>query len=213
MGFRLLSKKSSFNLIIRGLDELGLLERQVFIKKRSFCRKYFGASSVVLLEDSDSCSNGESSTENEAVVVPIRRTYSCRERKLFSVVTRICKSLSWEVAKEMPFRKSAKKYGFSHSVNGFRMIIHIFASAEMHMEVYALLKDIVFYFPRAGFDLYKIFHLLTQHTPYSATASVFVADVLIKVFAANAMLDCSIDVVKQARKIGLLPVTVKGNRR
>ncbi|XP_059299247.1 pentatricopeptide repeat-containing protein At1g63330-like [Lycium ferocissimum] len=194
MGFELLPKKSSFNLILRGLHELGFYKRQFFVKKRNFCRKYFAASSVELLEDSCSSSNGESSMENEEVFV----TYSCREKKLLSVVTRICKSLSWKVAKELPFRSSMKKYGFTHSINGFRMIIHTFAFAGMRLEVYALLKDIVFYFLEAGFDLYKIFHLFT-------TESVFVADVLIKLFAANKMLDCAIDVVKQARKIGLEP--------
>ncbi|XP_070005645.1 pentatricopeptide repeat-containing protein At1g09820 [Nicotiana sylvestris] len=150
-------------------------EKIFYIKERNLCRKYIGASSVVLVEDSDSCSNGEneSSMENEAVVVPLRRMYSCRGRKLSSVVTRICKSLSWEVAKEIPFRKTMRKYGFSRS--------------------------------KAGFGLYKIFHLSTLHTPYSATTSVFVADVLIKVFAANKMLDCAIDVVKQARKFGHQP--------
>ncbi|KAK4375184.1 hypothetical protein RND71_005861 [Anisodus tanguticus] len=81
----------------------------------------------------------------------------------------------------------------------FRMIIHVFVFEGMHREVYALLYDIVFYFLKAGFDLYKIFHLFSTKEP------VFVADVLIKVFAANKMLDCAIDVVEQARKIELQP--------
>ncbi|XP_059316220.1 putative pentatricopeptide repeat-containing protein At1g12700, mitochondrial [Lycium ferocissimum] len=99
----------------------------------------------------------------------------------------------------MPFRKSMKKYGRKLSINSFRMIIHVFAFEGMHREVYALLYDIVFYFYKARFNLYEIFHL------FSAKESVFVVDILIKVFAANRMHDCSIDVVKQARKSGLHP--------
>nr|XP_016462606.1 PREDICTED: putative pentatricopeptide repeat-containing protein At5g59900 [Nicotiana tabacum] len=185
MGLGLLPRNSSFNLLFNHLHELGL--------ERSLYRKYYGASSVQLLYDSDKA------------VIPIRRSHSCKGRKLYSVIVRVCKSLSWEVAKEIPFKKAMKKYGLSHSINAFSAMVHIFVLARMDREVYALLKDIVFNFENTGIDLRNVFHFALHSSPNNATSSTVLADELVKVFAATKLLDHVIDVVNQVKKIGLKP--------
>ncbi|XP_060205706.1 pentatricopeptide repeat-containing protein At1g09900-like isoform X3 [Lycium barbarum] len=180
MGPGMLPRKSSFNLLFKG---------QIMIKEKSLCRKYYyGASSVPLLYDPD-----------KAVVLPIRKSHSCKGRKLYSVVVRVCKSLSWEVAKEIPFKRTLKKYGLSHSINAYSMMIDTFAFAGMDMEVHTLLKQMIFDLQKAGVDLLKVTYL------NNTTGSTLVADALIKVFAANKLLDHAIDVVNQVKKMGLEP--------
>lgn len=139
MGLGLLPRKS-FSLLFKDLHELGFFKEQ-----RSLCRKYYhgASSSSPLLYDSDKA------------VIPTRNSLNWKGRKVYSVVVTVCKSLSWEVAKEIPFEKSLKNYGLYHSINGYRMMIHTFAFAGMDLEVYTLLKQMIFYLQNAGVDLLK----------------------------------------------------------
>ncbi|MCD7453410.1 hypothetical protein HAX54_020826 [Datura stramonium] len=69
-------------------------------------------------------------------------------------------------------------------------------------EVYPLLEDIIFNFQSAGSDLRNISYL-ALHSPANGTRSNRVADVAIKVFDVHTLLDHAIDIVKQAKKLGL----------
>lgn len=163
MGLGLLPRKS-FSLLFKHLHKLGFFKEQ-----RSLCRKYYhgASSSLPLLYDSDKA------------VIPTRNSLNWKGRKVYSVVVRVCKSLSWKVVREISFVESLAKYGLYHSINGYRMIIHTFAFAGMDMEVHTLLKEMIFYLQNAGFDLLKVMHLV-MHSTNNTTPSILVADELIK---------------------------------
>ncbi|XP_019156796.1 PREDICTED: pentatricopeptide repeat-containing protein At1g05670, mitochondrial-like isoform X2 [Ipomoea nil] len=204
MGLSIFPKRSSFYFIFVGLRESGVFGRKKIVVERGYCRNFGGVSSALVLDDSDSCSNGESSGEYEPIVPIIsrKRLHRCKELGLCSVVVRVYKSLSWEAAREISFERAMERYGLFQSITAFKMLVHIFAYVGMRMEMYALLKDIVFYFQKAEFELDKLLpHLLNSSTDAKISASV--VDVLIKVFAANKMLENGVNAYFHARKLGL----------
>ncbi|KAK9275697.1 hypothetical protein L1049_022964 [Liquidambar formosana] len=179
------------------------LRNRVISRERCFVRVYYTASSALLLEDHvfDSSSNDEFDVVGECNVSRDSLKFH-RKRMLYPLVVSVFKSLDWKVAREVRFSKAVKKYEFSHSIDAFRIVVHIFALAEMRMEVFSLLRDIVFYYNEANYDLFELFPTLLD-SPNHAARSVVVFDVLIKVFAANSMLENARDVFAQAKKIGL----------
>lgn len=190
MGQGLLPRKPSFSLLFKDLHELGFFQEQIIIKERSLCRKYYcSASSSLPLYDSDKAK-------------PTRNSLYWKSRKLYSAVGRVCKSLSWEVVKEIPFKESLKEYGLYRSTNGYTMMIHSFAFAGMDVQMYILLEQMIFYLQKTGIGLYKLINILLHSSNDTAT-SILVADVLIKVFAENKQLDRAIDVVNQVKNMGL----------
>nr|GMD99422.1 putative pentatricopeptide repeat-containing protein At1g12700, mitochondrial isoform X1 [Ipomoea batatas] len=204
MGLSIFPKRSSFYFIFVGLRESGVFGRKKFVVERGYCRNFGGVSSALVLDDSDSCSNGESSGEYEPIVPIIsrKRLHMCKELGLCSVVVRVYKSLSWEAARDISFERAMERYGLFQSITAFKMLVHIFAYVGMHMEMYALLKDIVFYFQKAEFELDKLLPYLLNSSN-DAKISALVVDVLIKVFAANKMVENGVNAYFHATKLGL----------
>jgi pentatricopeptide repeat protein len=124
--------------------------------------------------------------------------------KLFPLVSTVFKSLNWMVAREITFSTAVTNHGFSHATNAFRMMVHTFALAGMKMEVYALLRDIIGYYNQVNYDAFELFPTLLD-SPQHAVRSLLVFDVLIKVFAANSMLEYAVDVFLRVKSIGLKP--------
>ncbi|KAI3454302.1 hypothetical protein Pfo_010965 [Paulownia fortunei] len=205
MGACFFPSNSSFSLKFGISHQLGLLRRSVTVKDGSFlCNMYSRVSAVSLLDDSDySTSNCESSSESEINVLR-ENNVELKSIELFSAVVRVLKSLNWEVARKLCFPRTVEKYGFDQSLTVFKMFVHLYACAEMQMEVYALLWEIVYYCQKAELNLSGISYALLD-SPSDAEGSTFVINVLIKVFASNRMLENAIDAFAQARRIGIQP--------
>ncbi|KAL2537770.1 Pentatricopeptide repeat-containing protein [Forsythia ovata] len=122
--------------------------------------------------------------------------------KLFLVVVRVLKSLNWQAATQINFLSATEKYGFDQSRIAFMMMVHIFACAEMHMELYALLREIICCYQMFDLDLYGLFFTLLDWSSDAARSTLLV-NVLVKVFASNRMLEHAVDAFLQAKNIGL----------
>ncbi|TXG66682.1 hypothetical protein EZV62_007957 [Acer yangbiense] len=174
-------------------------------------RVFYSASSALLLEDHVfDCSpdkvevNAVETNVIDNISVPRKWYRIKKESKLYPLIVKVYKSLSWEVAREMRFFNAVNRYGYPHSIYAFRIIVHVFALAAMEMEVYALLRDIVNYNREAKMDMYELFQsLLDSHE--HAWRSVIVCSMLMKVFASNKMPENAMDVFVQTKKIGLKP--------
>ncbi|KAL2458664.1 Pentatricopeptide repeat-containing protein [Abeliophyllum distichum] len=185
-------------------------KRQVIVKQISFCKLYTSASSVLVLDDdSDTGSNSESSSENETIDLRKEKIVlgksihdQHKSNKLFSVVVRVLKSLNWQAATQINFLSATEKYGFDQSSIAFMMMVHIFACAEMHMELYALLREIICCYQIFDLDLYGLFFTLLDWSSDAARSTLLV-NVLVKVFASNRMLEHAVDAFLQAKNIGL----------
>ncbi|XP_057459165.1 pentatricopeptide repeat-containing protein At1g62914, mitochondrial-like [Lotus japonicus] len=155
-------------------------------------RLYSSASSSLIMVDETPQVHANSEF-NLSSVSPVPET----NRELFHVVVRVIKSLNWKIAREKKFGSWVETHGFSHSVNYFRIIIHTFAMAGMHLEVFALLRDIVGYCKcDDSFEQFSTLLDLPHH-------SVLVFNVLIKVFASNSMLEHAHQVFVSAKNVGL----------
>ncbi|KAK2371338.1 pentatricopeptide repeat-containing protein, mitochondrial [Trifolium repens] len=124
--------------------------------------------------------------------------------KLSHVVVSVFKSLNWRNARKIKFKGWVQTHGFSHSINSFRIMIHTFALADMHLEVFALLRDIVGYYKDENRDAFELFAVLLD-SPNHVERSVVVFDILIKVFASNSMLDHAYYVFVSAKDVGIVP--------
>ncbi|KAM7519145.1 hypothetical protein LguiB_018107 [Lonicera macranthoides] len=80
-------------------------------------------------------------------------------------------------------------YGFSYLSEAYRIIVHIFAYARMHMEVHCLLRDMVRYCELVKMDFFELSPNLLDSSSNNGFSPVVVFDVLIKVFAENKMLE------------------------
>ena len=61
-----------------------------------------------------------------------------------------------------------KKYGFSRSIDAFRIIVNVFALAGMHMEVHPSLRDIVCYYNEVNLDAFELFPILLESSKDAA---------------------------------------------
>lgn len=198
MGMCLFSRRYSFSFI----SACGLLKRHIFVDStfRKLYRRASSSSSVQLLDDFDAVS----SSDSVEFFVPNNRLHNCKGLELVSVVVRVLKSLNWRVARNERFREAVDKFGIDCSINSFKMIVHIFAFARMHDEVHALLRDVINYHQEVKFDLFELLPIFLDLASDIET-SVFLVDVLIKVYASNSLVENALDVFNQAKTIGLQP--------
>lgn len=172
-------------------------------------RFYCTTPSALLLDDHhlvDESRQRGTYTAVDEILLPRTRVLSPERGRLFPVVCTVLKTLNWTVAWKTGFCKAVEIYGLDHSIIAFRIKLHIFTEAQMGEEVYALLRDIVCYFREVNLDMYELFPvLLDSFTPKHVSRSAYIFDVLIKVFAANSMLENALDVFEQAKRIGLVP--------
>ncbi|KAF1870460.1 hypothetical protein Lal_00003666 [Lupinus albus] len=124
--------------------------------------------------------------------------------ELYPLVVRVFKSLNWRVAREIRFGSWVESHGLSHSINCFRITIHVFALAGMRLEVFALLRDVVGYYNEAKYDMFELFSDMLD-SPRHVERSAVVFDMLIKVFASNSMLENALDVFFNAKHVGIKP--------
>ncbi|KAK0589629.1 hypothetical protein LWI29_016541 [Acer saccharum] len=183
---------------------------EISLEKCSFRVSYSASSALLWKDHVFDCSpnkveaNVVESNVIDKISVPRKWYRSKKESKLYPLIVKVYKSLSWEVAREMRFFNAVNRYGYPHSIYAFRIIAHIFALAAMEMEVYALLTDIVNYNREAKMDMYELFpSLLDSHE--HAWRSAIVCSELMKVFVFDAMLENAMDVFVQSKKFGLKP--------
>ncbi|KAF5729727.1 putative Tetratricopeptide repeat-like superfamily protein [Tripterygium wilfordii] len=191
-----------FYLGKRCLLESGLFKSRAIFLERIF---YHSATSALMLEEQVF---DESPAIHSRVINncsgPRTRVGIPKRPKLFPLAVRVVKSLNWEVTRETRFRNAVKMHGFPHSIDAFRIIVHVFASAGMEREAYSLLLDIVYCYKAFNRDTFGLFTVLLD-SPLHSERSIVVFDVLTKVFAANSMLENAVDVLYQTKKVGLTP--------
>lgn len=81
-----------------------------------------------------------------------------------------------------------EKYRFSCFVDAFRMAVDVFSLAGKEMKVYALLLDIVCFSNKSNSNAFDLFSIPLD-SPKDAARSFIVFDSIIKVFAANSILE------------------------
>ncbi|RWR79409.1 pentatricopeptide repeat-containing protein, mitochondrial-like protein [Cinnamomum micranthum f. kanehirae] len=183
--------------------DFGFLQRLLLGKVR-LSNAYSTASSASLVDEHTFNSDSNAGTvittdENrEEKSLCISRSHS-----LFTLATRVLRSLSWEAVREIRFSEAVEKHGISHSVDVFSVIVHIFASARMETEVYCLLRQVVRYHKSSvNCDAFGLSTALVELSNDVETTSV-VSQILIKVFAESRMVEQAVEAFLQAKKIGL----------
>ena len=196
MGMQFFSRIGSSSLSSVHFSHLGI--RNCFLFKRTdFSSLFHGAASASALALEDPVVD----------CVPVCKTsVNCAQsnseiNSLFPVVVRVFHTLCWKVATEIRFYRAVQEYGLHHSVDVFRVFVHIFASARMEREVYSLLWDMVCFYREANLDMFHLFNTMLDSSEYVGR-SVFVFETLTKVLAANSMLENALDVFFRAKKIG-----------
>ncbi|KAG8378615.1 hypothetical protein BUALT_Bualt07G0003900 [Buddleja alternifolia] len=194
-------KNFSFSQKLGIFHKLGLLKRCIAVKDSSLlCNMYSRVSAVPLLDDSD---YSTSNSENEGNILR-ENVREIKHIELFSAVVRVIKSLNWKVVRKVCFSRAVEKYGFDESIIAFRMFVYVYACAEMQMEVYAVIREIVCYYQKAELDLFDLLYTLLNG-PNDVERSTFVVNILIKVFASNMLLENAVDAFAQAKRFGIRP--------
>ncbi|XP_063945782.1 pentatricopeptide repeat-containing protein At1g62914, mitochondrial isoform X2 [Daucus carota subsp. sativus] len=138
------------------------------------------------------------------IVVPGKRVIRPGGLKLFVMVSRVIKTLSWHAARRVIFEKAVEKYGFTKSIDSFRIIVHVYAVAHMESEVSALLRDILEYYQSSNRDLFSLYTDIVASCSTTSSSDILV-DTLMKVVASNKMLDHAINVFVQSKMLGVTP--------
>nr|DAD47304.1 TPA_asm: hypothetical protein HUJ06_017241 [Nelumbo nucifera] len=184
--------------------ELRLFWRQTLLRQRCLFRAYSGASSASLLYEHAFDSNFLfQNSVSDVSNVPGENSYATTECKLFPLVVRVFHSLSWRSAREIRFPEAVDKYGFHRSMHAFGIMIHIFSSAGMRREASGLLREVVFFYKEASYDMFDLLPTLMNLS--GEEQSVIVFEVLMNIFAESLMLENAVDVFVQAKSIGLEP--------
>ncbi|XP_020981412.2 pentatricopeptide repeat-containing protein At1g63330-like [Arachis duranensis] len=172
--------------------------------QRCLSRLYNSASGALMLEDQvfDESPKFEPNAVVDFGVTRSVPRVPTTGSELFPLVGKVFKSLNFRVAREKRFGSWVESHGFSHSINCFRIIIHIFALAEMRLEVFTLLRDIVEFCNESEYDAFELFSALLD-SPHHLERSAIVFDVLMKVFASNSMLENAVNVFVNAKHVGL----------
>ncbi|KAJ4973919.1 hypothetical protein NE237_007093 [Protea cynaroides] len=145
------------------LNELRLLSNRACLQQRFWFRMNFGASSALLSDEYsfDSAANRETKISTESYA-PGDILFVGGKRTLFPQVVKVFHSLNWRFAREIRFLEAVEKYGFSHSINAFCIMVHIFSSAGMHKEVHALLREIVCYCKEVNWNTFALGSILLE---------------------------------------------------
>ncbi|RYR11431.1 hypothetical protein Ahy_B04g068955 isoform B [Arachis hypogaea] len=172
--------------------------------QRCLSRLYNSASGSLMLEDQvfDESPKFEPNAVVDFGVTRSVPRVPTTGSELFPLVGKVFKSLNFRVAREKRFGSWVESHGFSHSINCFRIIIHIFALAGMRLEVFTLLRDIVEFCNESEYDAFELFSALLD-SPHHLERSAIVFDVLMKVFASNSMLENAFNVFVNAKHVGL----------
>ncbi|GAB2239030.1 hypothetical protein Droror1_Dr00024943 [Drosera rotundifolia] len=191
---------SALKLISNDLIHLGIVQ---FCKRRCFQSAVGAASALSLdnihVDDSDvlcerSCGIGY---VDEDRLLHVRET-----AVLYREVVRVFRTLDWRGARKIEFCKVVRRFGVSHAVDVFRIIVHGFAMAGMRMEVFCLLRCVMGYCREVDRCMFEMLAFVLDSREHGEGSSV-VCNVLIKVFASNSMLGSALDVFFYARKLGL----------
>ncbi|CAN6586344.1 unnamed protein product [Malus baccata var. baccata] len=188
------------------LVDSGFHRNSLFLVEKGYLRAYYATASALLTTDAHVFEENPLPVDAYVIqeIKAVRERSSIRgKQKLYPVVTRVYKSLDWEVAWDLRFSRSVKQYGFSHSLSAFSVIVHVFALAGMKMEVHSLLSDIVCYHRDAKYDAFGLFPYLFDSPHNGARTLVF--DALIMTFAANSMLENAVDAFVQTKNMQLEP--------
>lgn len=200
MGIRPFRKLWSFSCV----PQLGLFRNQFSFRERCAHQIFRSASQALLPDDSEldySCPDIEKCSEKK-VTVTKRGKNIRKKQKLYPIIGRVLKTLNWRVAKRVQFSMAVSKFGLHHSEDAFKILVHIYAVARMEKEVYSLLRDVVCHYQRLDID-----QLQQACLPFGSlndpSTSVFILNVLVKVFAANKLLNYAAAVFFKAKEICL----------
>lgn len=153
---------------------------------------YYTVSSALLLDDDHVSDNSPAVSVDDLAEINVGNLRLGRKHDEIRVVERRYrihgKHLLSHVVVQLKFSRTMEKYGFSCSVDAFRMAVDVFSLAGKEMKVYALLLDIVCFYNKSNSNAFDLFSI-SLDSPKDAARSFIVFDSLIKVFAENSILE------------------------
>ncbi|KAL9267948.1 Pentatricopeptide repeat-containing protein [Drosera capensis] len=135
---------SALKLISNDLIHLGKVQ---FWKRRCF-HSVAGAASALSLDTTHVDDDSDILCVRSCVIgcVSEDRILHARESAvLYREVVWVFRTLDWSVARKIEFCEVVRRFGVSHAVDVFRIIVHVFAMVGMRMEVFCLLRCVIGY--------------------------------------------------------------------
>ncbi|KAG9449773.1 hypothetical protein H6P81_009738 [Aristolochia fimbriata] len=174
--------------------QVGFFSR-ILLQKRCACSTYSSACSAVLLDERVNDPIPETKSTCEIYHEDITSWVS-REPSLFPLVVRVLKSVDWEAVRKINFSEAVQRYGLSHSLEAFSVIIDILSFAGRPGKVHFLVRQIVSFCWSNNYDTFALFAVLV-----SAKGSVSTSEALFQAFIKSSLLINALDVFLKAKEL------------